>query len=269
MNRWKNNGDRTYRSLVPNTKRVQSPFSYYGSKSRIAHLYAPPKFDHIIEPFAGSAPYAWLHRRNPDTGKPRQVDLYDLNSETVAVWKFLQSPDALQWIDTLPASVAPGQTIDSLMPSDAPEGFRLFVCAELSRGQFGKRGTTNKVTSFGAYYYYSRLRAKLEIVCPEVRHWNIECRSFETATNTKATWFIDPPYANVAGSLYRKGEVNYTMLADFCRSRDGQVIVCENIGADWLDFSVLTDTRTTGRHTTKTNVGEVVWYHDSDTTHHK
>ena len=28
-------------------------FSYYGSKSKIVHLYPTPKFDKIIEPFAG------------------------------------------------------------------------------------------------------------------------------------------------------------------------------------------------------------------------
>ena len=29
-------------------------FSYYGSKSKIAHLYPAPQYDRIIEPFAGS-----------------------------------------------------------------------------------------------------------------------------------------------------------------------------------------------------------------------
>lgn len=33
-------------------------FSYYGSKSKIVDLYQPPKFDKIIEPFAGSARYS-------------------------------------------------------------------------------------------------------------------------------------------------------------------------------------------------------------------
>ena len=33
-------------------------FSYYGSKSKVVDLYPRPKFDKIIEPFAGSARYA-------------------------------------------------------------------------------------------------------------------------------------------------------------------------------------------------------------------
>ena len=39
-------------------------WSYYGSKSKVVDLYPPPKFDKIIEPFAGSARYAlkWFDR---------------------------------------------------------------------------------------------------------------------------------------------------------------------------------------------------------------
>jgi len=33
-------------------------FNYYGSKSKIIHLYPKPIFNKIIEPFAGSARYA-------------------------------------------------------------------------------------------------------------------------------------------------------------------------------------------------------------------
>ena len=37
-------------------------FSYYGSKNKIAKLYPLPKYDLIIEPFAGAAWYSVLHR---------------------------------------------------------------------------------------------------------------------------------------------------------------------------------------------------------------
>jgi len=39
-------------------------FSYYGSKSKIVDCYPAPRYDKIIEPFAGSARYSlkWWNR---------------------------------------------------------------------------------------------------------------------------------------------------------------------------------------------------------------
>jgi hypothetical protein len=50
-----------------------------------------------------------------------------------------------------------------------------------------------------------------------------------------ATWFVDPPYAR-AGRHYRFRVGDYQALADWCRTRHGQVIVCEQQGASWLPF---------------------------------
>lgn len=30
--------------------------------------------------------------------------------------------------------------------------------------------------------------------------------------------------------------IDYVELADWCKSRNGEIIVCENSKADWLDF---------------------------------
>lgn len=56
-----------------------------------------------------------------------------------------------------------------------------------------------------------------------------------------ATWFIDPPYQVVQGEQYPNGaqSIDFAALGDWCRSRRGQVIVCESEGADWLPFSPL------------------------------
>jgi hypothetical protein len=50
-----------------------------------------------------------------------------------------------------------------------------------------------------------------------------------------ADMFIDAPY-EVAGRAYKFHDINYPDLGDWCRSRTGQVIVCENTGATWLQF---------------------------------
>src|SRR5262245_9142562 len=58
-------------------------FSYFGSKTRIAHVYPAPKYRLIIEPFAGSARYS-LH--NAD----HYVWLNELNLVIYAIWMYLQ-----------------------------------------------------------------------------------------------------------------------------------------------------------------------------------
>jgi hypothetical protein len=61
--------------------------------------------------------------------------------------------------------------------------------------------------------------------------------SYADLPNAECTWFIDPPYVD-AGKNYPCGskDINYDHLAAWCRSRKGQVIVCENEGATWLPF---------------------------------
>ena len=58
--------------------------------------------------------------------------------------------------------------------------------------------------------------------------------------NEKATWFIDPPY-QFGGKYYRHNgkKIDYEFLGEWCKNRDGQVIVCENHKADWMEFEPL------------------------------
>src|SRR5687767_6085085 len=60
-------------------------WSYYGNKSKIVHLYPPPKHQVIIEPFAGTARYSLYN-----TNWKRDVILYDKFKKIIDVWKFLQ-----------------------------------------------------------------------------------------------------------------------------------------------------------------------------------
>ena len=56
-----------------------SVMPYYGSKSKITHLYSPPIYNLIIEPFAGGAAYSLRHYNH-------DVWLNDLHGPTVALW---------------------------------------------------------------------------------------------------------------------------------------------------------------------------------------
>jgi site-specific DNA-adenine methylase len=63
--------------------RERDMWSYYGSKSKIVHLYPKPKHDLIIEPFAGSARYALRYFDH-------DVLLVDKYQVIVDVWHYLQ-----------------------------------------------------------------------------------------------------------------------------------------------------------------------------------
>jgi hypothetical protein len=71
-----------------------------------------------------------------------------------------------------------------------------------------------------------------------IRHWKVYNCSFEDCPyDREATWFIDPPYQNQPKAYaYDADAVDFQKLGEWCKSREGQVIVCENTGADWLPF---------------------------------
>ena len=107
-------------------------------------------------------------------------------------------------------------------------------------------------------FWGSRVRETVASQVDAIRHWQVyQCSYEDSPVYGEATWFIDPPYQK-AGAHYKYGSdgLDYDALATWCRSRQGQVIVCENDGADWLPFQELASTKTTraGRRSM-----EVVW----------
>lgn len=70
-------------------------FSYYGSKSKIIHLYPPPEYDRIVEPFAGSARYA-LHYAE------REVVLLEIDTVVYGIWDWLINDATVRDIQGLP-----------------------------------------------------------------------------------------------------------------------------------------------------------------------
>lgn len=71
----------------------------------------------------------------------------------------------------------------------------------------------------------------------KIRHWKIIEGSYEDIENIEATWFIDPPY-QFGGEYYKEStkNIDFKKLAEWCKTRNGQVIVCENTKATWLPF---------------------------------
>lgn len=240
---------------------IKAPFSYYGSKSKLAHLYPEPKVNLVVEPFAGAGCYSWLHRKN------RQVWLNDLDARTHSIWSFLTDEDALDMLNYyLPDddTIKPGMKVsgDVLPETDAScyqlTGLREICRAEANQGTQGGKGVHDQITSMGAKCW--KVKRKLLEVIPEVVDWHITNLNYTDMQNVYATWFIDPPYNNPAGKRYRQSNINYAELAAYCQSRRGQTIVCENAGATWLPFTPMKHNRVSIRSRyQKADAKEVVW----------
>jgi len=199
-------------------------FSYYGSKSKLVNLYPMPKFGKVIEPFAGSARYALKYF-------DRDILLVDKYDVIVRVWQWLQKCSEKD-IMSLPI-LQPGQSVDEYK-WDCDEARWLVGFNIATAPQQPKKTATywKSVLRPNTQNYKRKLIAKNLF---KIRHWEIRQGSFDEIPNDEATWFIDPPY-QVGGEYYKHTGLNYQELATWCKSRNGQAIVCENTKADWLPF---------------------------------
>lgn len=240
------------------TVREMRPFfGFYGGKWRDAlKHYPPPSFETIVEPFAGSAGYALRHA-------DRRVVLCEVDPVLVAVWRYLirVRPEEILTIPDLEL----GQTVDDL---GICEEARWLVGFWLNRGAAGPRRSPSKWMREGirpGSFWGDRVRRTIASQVGLIRHWQVFNCSYEDCPVTgEATWFIDPPY-QFAGQHYRFGsdQIDYDALGRWCHSREGQVIVCENEGAAWLPFRVLTDVKTTRAEFRSI---EVCWLNSFDAT---
>lgn len=201
-------------------------FSYYGSKSKIVDLYPQPKYKTIIEPFAGSAKYAMKYWEN-------DVILIEKYEVVYNLWKWLQQCNAN---DILKLPI--------LKQGDDLNNFN-FDCeeAKIFMGYLTAQGIAkpqNKAVFRATTHRPNWIKYSLERMSKDIdkiRHWDIRLGDYTEVENIKATWFIDPPY-QFGGEHYPMSnkDINYKNLAEWCKSRNGQIIVCENSKADWLPF---------------------------------
>ena len=205
-----------------------------------------------MEPFAGSAGYSL---RYPD----RKVILCEIDPVLVAVWRYLVRVKASE-IRAIP-DIPPNGSIDELK---VPEEAKWLVGFWLNRATASPRKTPSKWMREGirpGSFWGPRVRETIAAQVDAIRHWQIHhCSYDESPWDGTATWFVDPPY-QLAGRHYRYGSelLNYDALAEWCKDRPGQVIVCENEGANWLPFVELADVKTTrGDRRSK----EVFWVMD-------
>lgn len=212
-------------------------FTFYGGKYRAAPYYPAPEHGTIIEPFAGSAGYSLRHH-------DRRVILVERDPVIAATWRYLLNVSPSE-ILALP-NLSPGTSVNDL-PGLAQEARWLIgwwcnagatqPCLRLSSWRLRSGGAEFGAPTGGRVGWGPWVRERIAGQVDHIRHWQLIEGDYTAAPDEPATWFIDPPYV-VAGKHYRYGSasIDYARLADFCRSRRGQVIVCENEGADWLPF---------------------------------
>lgn len=226
-------------------------FYYYGGKRRLARFYPPPEHSTIVEPFAGSAAYSVIHLSSPKTTHAiDRVILVEKDWRVCETWDRLlkmEPEDLLAY----PIPMAGTRTDDFLLMTSA--------CSNrIAR-------TDEMIITKRMPVVLKRMFKQIAAVLPHVRD-RIEIieGDYTEAPNIKATWFIDPPY-HVGSRAQQRGmgyaeecdsaSLDYAKLAEWCRKRKGQKIVCEQEGADWLLFEHLRH----ARNSIGNETAEVVW----------
>jgi len=202
-------------------------FSYYGTKLRLAKYYPIPRHDTIIEPFCGAAQYS-LFGEN----WKKSVILIDKYSIITRVWKYLidSSPEDILKLPDLDVGV----NVDSFTQLIDEEKWLIGFC--INPGSAVPKKTSRERSR------WSKNKLSISENLYKVRHWKVICGEYNCIDNITGTWYIDPPYQH-GGIYYRinSSKMNYAVLANWCKERSGQVIVCENTKADWMEFKPLVE----------------------------
>lgn len=222
-------------------------FYYFGRKEKLYRYYPNPQYDLIIEPFAGSAVYSL---KNFD----KQVKILDKDERIINIWRYLQSVSSDE-ILSLPL-INIGQTLND-------QEFEHLTDVQKDLISFFSNPSSaqpkRSVGKFNIWHEKNRLRLSQDV--NKIRHWEIILGDYRDIENQDATWFIDPPYQGNGGKYYKHGNsnLNYDELRDWVLSRKGQVIVCENSEANWMDFQPLKNLQGQRRKTF-----EVIWKNDTE-----
>lgn len=213
--------------------RLRPFWRYYGGKWAAARRYPAPRFDVIVEPFAGAAGYALNYA-------DRDVILIERDPGIAAIWRYLigADPDEILHCPDIPD----GGTVDDLPGPDALRDLAGFWC---NQGCAQPRRTPSKWvrtwTESGAggnmAGWTQPVRERIASQIPRIRHWTLIQGGYEDAPDVEATWFVDPPYQTSAGRLYRYSEIDYQQLGAWCQARSGQIIACDQPGASWLPWT--------------------------------
>lgn len=236
-------------------KRLRPFWKYYGGKWRAAPLYPPPAHRTIIEPFAGAAGYSLLYH-------DRDVVLIERDPVVAATWRYLVSVSAEE-IRSIPL-LRGDQTVDDLVGVCQEARYLVGWWVNTGTVQPCKRPSAWMRKGDKAYCFWGEsVRERIASQVDLIRHWRVVEADYRTAPEVEATWFIDPPYDG-AGRYYKAQPGSFVDLGMWCRSRRGQVIVCENEGATWLPFRHLAHIKATTSRSGARTSNEAIWTNDAE-----
>jgi len=204
-------------------------FDYYGSKNALARHYQYPQYDVIVEPFAGSAGYSLYHL---ERNKKLTEVLIEKSDKVFEAWSWLKQA-----------------TVDDVLnykiPKQGEKTTDFFAMASSASNAFlGSSYMTMSARMAVRMEMEMRRIARLIPLMPRI---TVIHGDYREASDIEATWFFDPPYQSVRNTIrgmgYDKGcrscDMDFVALREYVLSRKGQVIVCEQQGADWMNFRPL------------------------------
>ena len=220
-------------------------WSYYGTKKRIAKHYPAPKHNIIVEPFCGAGQYSLYG----DNWK-KDIILNDKYDIVYQLWNFLINKVTEKDILSLP-DMKQGDRLDDFNLSKE-EKWLIGFCINSASSQPKK--------TVAKYNSWNKTKPEIAKNLYKIKHWSVSNLSYNELTNIEATWYIDPPY-QYGGEWYHSSvsnkHIDFNVLSVYCKERKGQVIVCENSKADWMNFKPLVEMK--GQiHKTM----EVIWTND-------
>lgn len=230
------------------------PFAYYGAKHRLASRYPAPIGPVVIEPFAGSAAYSMRYIEHLE-----RVILVEADPAVVELWHRVIGM-SLEDLDALDTDLELERTTDPLL---AASGGSTSLHGTLS-------GRSRRITP-RMRKSWPTVKRRIARALPHLSKVEVIHGSYDSAPDLEATYFVDPPYQPLledysstcqAGAAYRFGSeaLDYDALSEWCRSRRGLVIVCEQEPASWLPFDRLVESQN-AQNTRRT---EVVWTSSTD-----
>ena len=211
-------------------------FPYIGSKYTLAPRYGAPRYPVVIEPFCGSAAYAVRHNI-------KHAILIDKFYKICDLWGYLVAARPKD-IMKLPID------FDRISQLDIPDGAKYLIGFWISKGDAEPKDTRS---AWARQYRYDPIcrvwneavRDRIAKQVDLIKEWEILWGDFQLAPDIEATWFVDPPYFDAGRRCYNDWQIDYPKLERFCRTRLGQLIVCEGSDAPWFEFKHFANARGT------------------------
>lgn len=226
-------------------------FCYFGGQFRSAMKYPVPIYNRIIEPFVGSAGYSLRYF-------DRKIILIDKDPVICGIWDYLIKVKKKE-IKKLPLL----DNDDNINDFSIPQEAKWLIGFWLNKGVTHPCNVPSawmRSGIRGGSFWGEIIRERIANQIKYIRHWKIINDDYFNIENYECTWFIDPPYISI--SRYRFSDIDYEKLSEWSINRNGQVMVCEKYGANWLPFKYLGEFKAMeGKHGKK-RIKECLFYRD-------